>query len=129
MRLNLGQSARAAGVSKTHLSRLAKQGRLSVSREAGQVFIDLSELQRLYPHATGEVTAAPSPVPSPAVTCRHQVTEQVTAGLEAQLQLLRETVADLRDDRNRWRAQAERLLLSQPPAGPRRGFWARLFDR
>jgi len=121
MRLNLGQSARAAGVSKTHLSRLAKQGKLSVSREAGQVFIDLSELQRLYPHATGEVTAAPSP--------GDDRLQQVTAGLEAQLQLLRETVADLRDDRDRWRAQAERLLLSQPPAGPRRGFWARLLGR
>jgi hypothetical protein len=125
MRLNLGQSARAAGVSKTHLSRLAKQGKISVSREAGQVFIDLSELQRLYPHATGEVTAALSPVPSPG----DDRLQQVTVGLEAQLQLLRETVTDLRDDRDRWRAQAERLLLTQPPAGPRRGFWARLLGR
>ncbi|QJD18536.1 hypothetical protein [Paracoccus sanguinis] len=44
-------------------------------------------------------------------------------------------IADLREDRDRWRQQATALLADQrsapapdqPPAQPRRGFWKRLF--
>jgi len=44
-------------------------------------------------------------------------------------------IADLREDRDRWRQPATALLADQrsapapdqPPAQPRRGFWKRLF--
>src|SRR5512147_2644489 len=44
------------------------------------------------------------------------------AGLRRENELLREMIADLREDRDRWREQATRLLPAPQPAA-RRGWW------
>src|SRR3546814_3623770 len=61
------------------------------------------------------------------------ITGSDTPGLQAENRLLREQVAELREERNAWREQAQRLALtdqravSQPSSRP--GFWSRLFGR
>src|SRR3546814_12279741 len=61
------------------------------------------------------------------------ITDSDTPGLQAENRLLREQVAELREERNAWREQAQRLALtdqravSQPSSRP--GFWSRLFGR
>ncbi|KAK0341745.1 hypothetical protein LTR94_025148 [Friedmanniomyces endolithicus] len=51
----------------------------------------------------------------------------------AENRMLREQVAELREERNAWREQAQRLALTDQRAAPQpipqRGFWSRLFSR
>src|SRR3546814_7797864 len=61
------------------------------------------------------------------------ITGSDTPGLQAENRLLREQVAELREERNAWREQAQRLALTDqraaPQPTPQRGFWSRLFSR
>src|SRR3546814_5811072 len=61
------------------------------------------------------------------------ITGSDTPGLQAENGLLREQVAELREERNAWREQAQRLALTDqraaPQPTPQRGFWSRLFSR
>jgi hypothetical protein len=61
------------------------------------------------------------------------LTSSDTPGLQAENRLLREQVAELREERNAWREQAQRLALTDqrtpPQPTPQRGFWSRLFSR
>src|SRR3546814_4179562 len=58
------------------------------------------------------------------------ITGSDTPGLQAENRLLREQVAELREERNAWREQAQRLALTDqraaPQPTPQRGFWSRL---
>src|SRR4051812_12474051 len=52
MKLTQAEAARAAGVSRTHILRAIKGGRLSAEKlENGDVRIDASELLRVWPEA------------------------------------------------------------------------------
>src|SRR3546814_19378619 len=61
------------------------------------------------------------------------ITGSDTPGLQAENRLLREQVAELREARNAWREQAQRLALTDqraaPQHTPQRVFWSRLFSR
>jgi helix-turn-helix protein len=128
----LGQAAKAATVSKTTIQRAIKSGRLSASRQLdGSYVIDPAELHRVFPrdgNGDGEVASS--------------VTVNATGELRVEVEMLRErldekdaVIADLREDRDHWRAQAEqatRLLTDQRPAVQpegRRGWWRRLRGR
>jgi hypothetical protein len=50
--------------------------------------------------------------------------EAEIAGLREVGELLRRQLDDVREDRDRWRGQAERLALTIPP--PSRSWWRRL---
>jgi hypothetical protein len=129
MAYTLGEATKATGVSKTSLHRAIKSGRISATKNAAGVWeIDPAELHRVYP------AAAPRNRPdSSALELVDQAgTVSETAVLRRELSLkdgerLRErtqleaTIADLREDRDRWRAQAERLLLTSRPRP--RGWW------
>jgi hypothetical protein len=118
--LTIGQAARSIGRSKSTVWRAIKSGQLSATRNAdGTVAIDPAELSRLYPetpaNGSGNVSLKPNGTGS-------------DTALERENALLRETIADLRADRDAWRAQAERLLLtssirSELPAQRRRWWW------
>jgi len=62
-----------------------------------------------------------------------ELTDGDTPDLQAENRLLREQVAELREERNAWREQAQRLALTDqrthPQSAPQRGFWSRLFSR
>ena len=124
--LSLREAAKEAGVSKSTILRAVKAGRLSAARtDDGGYAIDPAELFRVYS-------------PEDRATRRDRFNEdgagqgasaemianwQIQIGvLEAQLAALKEVLAserrraeEIREDRERWHTQAERLALIAPP--------------
>jgi hypothetical protein len=98
------------------LTRAIKSGRLSASRrDDGGYLINVAELERVFPLATVAETG----------DAAHHATPDATAALEAEMnglrqigELLRRELDDVREDRDRWRGQAERLALGPPNATP-----------
>ncbi len=140
--LTLGEAARLTGLGKTTLARAIKAGRLSAARtELGSYQIDPAELARVYPfpaptEAADATVAATGPLVHQGTPNATGETPGATAALEAQIaglrevgELLRRQLDDVRDDRDRWRSQAERLALAAPmttPAPVSRPWWRRL---
>jgi hypothetical protein len=134
MMISLGQAARLAGVGKTTITRSIKAGKLSATRrDDGSYEIDVAELSRAYkirvdtPDETGETghmvhhaTVLSRPLETPATP---DVTGRLAA-LDAEVRGLRELLAEVKDSRDQWRAQAERLALTGP--GERRSWWRRM---
>lgn len=129
MSYTLGEAAKAVGKSKTTLHRAIKSGKISASRaDDGSYVIEPSELHRLFPSVTPGTTGAP---------LHRNDTEQQSYNLgtlriqmemqekerERERALLQETIADLREDRDKWRQQATALLEDKRP----NGFWRKLF--
>jgi len=139
--LTLGQAAKLAGVGKTTLTRAIKAGRLSATRrDDGGYSIDPSELSRVYnvtPETVspiGDAVHRATPAPPPG----DPELETRLALAEAELRALKDMLAEVRQSRDDWKAQAERLALSPPPTSlapptatapspePRRSWWRRL---
>jgi excisionase family DNA binding protein len=137
--LTLGQAARLAGVGKTTLTRAIKSGRLSATRrDDGSYAVDAAELARVY-DVTPEGVA-----PVHRATEGDPEVETRLAVAETELRALKDMVAELRQARDDWKAQAERLALiapivasppepiAAPPPSPaavspaRRPWWRRL---
>jgi excisionase family DNA binding protein len=132
--VTLGEAARLTGLGKTTLARAIKAGRLSATRtDSGSYQIDPAELSRVYPFP------APTEAPCATVAATGPLVRQATlnatgetpsATLEGQIaglrevgELLRRQLDDVREDRDRWRLQAERLALIGAPAQP---WWKRI---
>lgn len=146
MAYTLGEAAKASGKSKATISKAIKSGRLSaVKQDTGVFRIEAAELHRVYPKTVDgnqdrtRQTVAQTPENTPSV-------KELQARLEAAQERLtdRDTViADLREDRDRWRQQATALLADQRPVPqpvtepvpqpdlpvvqPPKGLWKRLF--
>jgi hypothetical protein len=131
MSYTLGDAAKAVGKSKTTLHRAIKSGRISaIKSEDGSYSIDPSELHRVFPPVT-------TVTPTDAFTrndTEHQSNTLETLRIQLQLQekererertLLQETIADLREDRDKWRQQATALLEDHRP----KGFFKKLLGR
>jgi len=142
----LGEAAKASGKSKATISKAIKSGRISaVKQDTGVFRIEAAELHRVYPKTVDGnqdrtlQTVAQTPENTPSF-------KELQARLEAAQERLtdRDTViADLREDRDRWRQQATALLADQRPVlqpvaepAPQpdqpvvqlpKGFWKRLF--
>jgi predicted site-specific integrase-resolvase len=131
MSYTLGDAAKATGKSKTTLHRAIKSGRISASKsEDGSYSIDPSELHRVFPPVT---EATPANAFQRNAT-EHQGNNLETLRIQMELQekerereraLLQETIADLREDRDKWRQQATALLEDHRP----KGFFKRLLGR
>ncbi len=122
--VSLGQAAKLAGLGKTTLARAIKAGRLSATRrDDGGYQIDVAELERVYPlraptNATGATDAATGTVVHLATgDARGDPLAGEIEALRATATSMREQIADLREDRDRWRGIAERLAIA-PPAPP-----------
>lgn len=114
MGYTLGQAAKAAGKNKTTILRAIQKSRISATKDAhGQWSIDPAELHRVYPAVAEGNGASEKNAP-----IRNGDSHAVVRVLEAQLE-------ELRQDRDAWRDQAQRLLLAR--TGERRPFWRRLF--
>lgn len=147
--LTLSQAAKAISKSKSTLNRAIKSGRLSAVRnEDGTFSIDPSELARAFPQNALErapmahhepVLERPETENSSKVAMLEQLLEKEREALARE----REVSADLKEDRDRWRAQATGLLsdlrTAQEKAVPAassealpvpqsKGFWKRLFS-
>ena len=138
--LSLREAAQQAKTSKSTILRAIQSGRLSAARtDDGGYSIDPAELCRVYP---------PRPDPEPdagagqaqgslvdAATELRIRNAQLEAGfnaLKAILEAEKKHLDEVREDRDRWAAQAERLALPAPDvsrapapaaAAPRRGLF------
>lgn len=114
MKLTLGQAAKETGVSKGTLSKAVKSGKLSAERnDDGSFAIDPAELFRVFPKqsetVTGERLETPDRVAeTPLENMRLEVELEA---VRKEATILRETLDDLRSDRDAWRQQAERQSL------------------
>src|SRR4051794_4410780 len=120
MGYTLGQAAKATGLSKMTIQRALKNGRLSGHKDdTGAYQIDASELHRVFPPVTAgdgntPVTVGQSAPPSVEVELRVGY-----ARLEAEVSSLKVMLEDMRTERDRWHAQAERLALAGPSKAAR----------
>src|SRR5271166_755164 len=114
--LTLLEAAKEVGKSKATVWRAARRGALSVTKnDAGQFMVDSSELFRVFEAKRSE----PRGVTQDATV---QVTHEADgaavrlAVYEAKLEALQAMVQELRQSRDHWQAQAERLALASPLA-------------
>lgn len=140
MPMTVGQAAKITGFSKPTIARAIKAGRLSAQRkEDGSYEIDPAELARVYAisvdavvtgNASGNMTR-PVPGIRSAVAGGHEARhdaenvpvtvarlEGEIESLKAQLAMMRDHAAELRQQRDAWQGQAEvsqRLLADQRP--------------
>jgi excisionase family DNA binding protein len=147
---SLREAAQEAGTSKSTILRAIQSGRLSAARtDDGGYAIDPSELSRVYPPKPNLVVVgqcdtdregqnAPAFDTAKVVELRVRFAQLEAAfeGLKSVLEAERRRGEELRVERDRWAAQAERLALPAPQAKPQAsdGFmtWAkrvRLFPK
>jgi hypothetical protein len=123
----LGEAAKATSKSKATISKAIKSGRISAHKdETGTFHIDPSELHRVYP-PTASSERNETPVNTPTKSDIDGTIRELQARLEAAHERLSDkegVIADLREDRDRWRQQASALLADQRP----KGFLKRLFS-
>ena len=112
MSYTLGQAAKAVGMSKTSILRSIKAGRMSAGRdELGQWAIEPCELHRVYPPLTQD-TDTGNGTGERAVTGGETALAEAhaRAGLaEARMSDFKSMLDDIREQRDRWQQQAERL--------------------
>jgi hypothetical protein len=123
MGIPLREASEKVGVTRQTLMKAIKTGRVSAEKsDNGEWRIEPVELFRVWP-----------PVNEVQHPLQDGLTGSDTHGLQAENRLLREQVAELREERNAWREQAQRLALTDQRAHPQlthqRGFWSRLFSR
>jgi hypothetical protein len=125
----LGEAAKATSKSKATISKAIKSGRISAHKdETGTFHIDPSELHRVYP-PTVSSERNETPVNTPTKSDIDGTIRELQARLESAHERLsdKETViADLKEDRDRWRQQATALLTDQRPT---KSLIARLLGR
>lgn len=122
--LSLREAAEQTGVSKSTIFRAIKAGRMSAPRnDDGEFQIDPAELFRVYPPKAPSPTegAGARDVPARPETQQegrgapdHETVELRirNAALEAEIKGLRAMADELRQARDKWEGQAERLSLS-----------------
>ena len=111
MKYTAGQAAKAVGVATSTITNALKSGKISGEKDDNGAWqIDPAELHRVYP-PKDEIERDARRGEGP----ENRGLERLVAVLEAQ-------IADLREDRDRWRVQAERILPApgslavEPPA-------------
>ena len=110
MRITLTEAAALARITKQGIRKQIQAGKLTATKdEHGRWLVDAADVQRVWPSKPKAEPAAGGAV------------------AEAENRLLRERIADLVEDRDRWREQAERttMLLTDQ----RRPWWRRLIAR
>ncbi len=125
----LGEAAKATGKAKATISKAIKNGRISAQKdEKGTFHIDPSELHRVYPP-----TVSSEQEETPANTITGSDIAGTIRELQARLESAHErlsdketVIADLKEDRDRWRQQATALLTDQRPT---KSLIARLLGR
>lgn len=127
MQYTAGQAAEATGKNITTITRAIKSGKISAEKdESGTWRIDASELHRVFPLRKrnlrkGEMQGSASALEESKNDQSTALKEELAALRErvaAQSELLEERagqIADLKDDRDRWRHQATSILADLQP--------------
>jgi excisionase family DNA binding protein len=137
--LSLREAAQQAGTSKSTILRAIQSGRLSATRtDDGGYAIDPAELFRVYPPRSDSgpgqgLDRSLAPAALDAATelrIRNAQLEASFNALKAILEAEKRRSEELREDRDRWAGQAERLALPAPgpppQPQPRRTIFGRL---
>lgn len=128
----LSSAAKATSKSKSTISDAINSGRLSASKnESGEWQIDPAELHRVYPPVrSGELDGERKLTQENASSERGQ--ELFAVERDELVQMLRESLEDVRAERDHWRELAmdfkAQLALPSGQQPRRRGFFARLFS-
>ena len=112
MGYTLGQAAKAVGMSKTSILRSIKAGRISAGRdEFGQWAIEPCELHRVYPALTEETVTGNGTAERAVIGGETALAEADArvALAEARLFDSKSMLEEIREQRDRWQQQAERL--------------------
>ena len=130
MLYTIQQAAKATGMSRQAIHAAVKKGKISATKNAhGILEVDAAELHRVYPLVNlnePNFTTKDSTVDTPDAEKRE---------LKARIQGLEALLAEVRSERDRWQDQADawqmqaKALTAAPQPEPKRGFWARLFNR
>jgi hypothetical protein len=120
MSYTLGQAAKATGISKATIHRAVQSGKVSATKSetTGAWLIDPAELHRVFPAVSlgqlqnGSVRQSEITIE----TLLRQQLEQEREERQQERSQLEGTITDLREDRDRWRTQAEKLLLTDQRA-------------
>lgn len=133
MSYSLSDAAKATGRNRTTIQRAIKSGKISASKnENGTYEIEPAELHRIFPaiaqrsaqqtKETDSNSQQQGGATSETLRIRLEMLEKERERERAQLE---GTIADLREDRDRWRQQATTLLTDQRP----KGFFKRLLGK
>lgn len=131
MTYTLNEAAKAAGKSKTTIHRALKSGKISATKlDSGAYAIEPAELHRIFPAVPVERNAERSDGngtehPRNDQGTLHIQLETIEKERDRERILLQETIADLREDRDKWRQQATALLEDKRP----KGFFKRLLGQ
>jgi len=130
--LSIRDAAKLVGVSRSAIFRAIRSGKVSAPRkENGDYAIDVSELFRVFEPKPPEQRDTDGLRPAGQSEQEPETAETggttVTAALKAEIEALKELVRrldkdkdDLKAERDRWAAQAERLALTGPA---KRSWW------
>ncbi len=133
MSYSLSDAAKATGKNRTTIQRAIKSGKISASKnENGAYEIAPAELHRIFPAIAQRSAQQPNETDSNSPQRADATSETLRIRLEMlekerdrERAQLEETIADLREDRDRWRQQATTLLTDQRP----KGFFKRLLGK
>ena len=135
--LSLREAAQQAKTSKSTILRAIQSGRMSAARtDDGGYSIDPAELCRVYPprpepdqsadHNAGQSATGSLMDAATELRIRNAQLEAGFNALKAILEAEKKHLDEIREDRDRWAAQAERLALPAPDASrPQTGGAAR----
>lgn len=129
MKLTAGQAAKETGRSIPTITRAIKKGQLSAEKtDSGGYLIEASELYRVFPPVTRNDDVTPNmlgnetPNDTKVLQAEIHFLREKMEGLEAERdrerRLLTEQLADIRQDRDHWREQAEKVTRLLPPPEP-----------
>lgn len=131
MKYTAGQAAKATGVATATITRALKSGRISGQKDDnGAWMIDPAELHRVFPPVSLKEREKTNAKQDETPYERDEVSLK-NSGLQLEIQILREALADVREDRDKWRDMAERLSIAPPTTSkaeaesrhPRWKFW------
>ncbi len=133
MALTAREAGERVGKTRQAIIKAIRKGTLSAEKDAaGEWRIEPAELFRVYPAVPAVDSNEPAtrlPNDTAGLHRELEIRDEKITSLEQRLAALEVDKADLREDRDRWRAQAEqttRLLPDQRPA-QQRSWWGRLF--
>ena len=108
MKITLGQAAKQTGISKPTISKACGRGDLSYDKnDDGSYAIDPAELDRWvegYRNRNGKSFQADTPVNSPVSEGVSSINDKA---LQVEIDSLRERLAEMKGERDRWHDQAE----------------------
>lgn len=116
MKYTAGQAAKATGVATATITRALKSGKISGRKDNnGAWIIDPSELHRVFPPVSLKERENSFMKQNATPNAIDERPSESNA-LQREIQVLRETLADVREDRDKWRDMAERLSIAPPIA-------------